>query len=86
MLALLLYAFGKSWRCWQNWLVRKSWFRVYVFMMNAARFGVGMQGVAMCERAYQAAVIYAKQRIQGYDLHDSKLSVPIIQHQIYDAF
>ena len=49
-------------------------------MMNAARFAVGMQGVAMSERAYQAAVTYAKQRIQGTDLLDPKSPVAIIQH------
>ena len=34
-------------------------------MMNAARLAVGLQGVAIGERAYQAAVDYAKERIQG---------------------
>jgi alkylation response protein AidB-like acyl-CoA dehydrogenase len=53
----------------------------YMFiMMNAARFAVGMQGVAMSQRAYQAAVAYAKQRIQGTDLLDPKSPVAIIQH------
>ena len=40
----------------------------YMFiMMNAARFGVGMQGVAVAERAYQKAVQYAKDRVQSRD-------------------
>ena len=35
----------------------------YMFvMMNLARFGVGMQGVGMAERAYQRAVAYARER------------------------
>ncbi|MES2903884.1 MAG: acyl-CoA dehydrogenase C-terminal domain-containing protein [Pseudomonadota bacterium] len=34
-------------------------------MMNAARLGVGMQGLAMGEVAYQNAVMYAKDRRQG---------------------
>jgi len=34
-------------------------------MMNAARLGVGLQGVAIGDRAYQAAVDYAKERVQG---------------------
>ncbi|MCY7281664.1 MAG: acyl-CoA dehydrogenase C-terminal domain-containing protein [Sphingomonas bacterium] len=34
-------------------------------MMNAARLGVGMQGLAMGEVAYQNAVMYAKDRKQG---------------------
>ncbi len=34
-------------------------------MMNAARLAVGLQGVAIGERAYQAAAGYAKERVQG---------------------
>jgi len=53
----------------------------YMFiMMNAARFGVGMQGVSLAERAYQKAVSYAKERIQGRDLAGSTGSVAIIHH------
>jgi alkylation response protein AidB-like acyl-CoA dehydrogenase len=38
----------------------------YMFiMMNAARFAVGLQGVAIGERAYQQALDYARGRIQG---------------------
>ena len=38
----------------------------YMFiMMNAARFGVGMQGVAIAERSYQQAVTFAKERVQS---------------------
>ena len=38
----------------------------YMFvMMNAARYAVGMQGVALAERAYQKAVAYARERVQG---------------------
>lgn len=41
----------------------------YMFiMMNAARFAVGMEGVALAERAYQQAVWYAKDRTQGTEL------------------
>ncbi|MDB5824713.1 MAG: acyl-CoA dehydrogenase [Herminiimonas sp.] len=53
----------------------------YMFiMMNAARFAVGMQGVAIAERAYQKAVQYAKDRVQSRDLAGSAGAVPII-HQ-----
>ena len=53
----------------------------YMFiMMNAARFGVGMQGVSLAERAYQKAVNYAKERIQSRDLSGSTGSVAIIHH------
>ena len=34
-------------------------------MMNEARLGVGLQGYAVAEAAYQNAVIYAKDRLQG---------------------
>jgi len=38
----------------------------YMFiMMNAARYGVGVQGIAIAERAYQKAVGYAKDRVQS---------------------
>ncbi len=38
----------------------------YMFiMMNLARFSVGMEGVGVSERAYQRAVAYAKDRVQG---------------------
>ncbi|MDX9706006.1 MAG: acyl-CoA dehydrogenase [Azospira sp.] len=41
----------------------------YMFiMMNAARFGVGLEGIADGERAYQRAVTYAKDRVQGPDI------------------
>jgi acyl-CoA dehydrogenase len=34
-------------------------------MMNNARLEVGMQGVAISERAYQQALVYARERVQG---------------------
>jgi alkylation response protein AidB-like acyl-CoA dehydrogenase len=38
----------------------------YMFtMMNHARLGVGMEGIAIAERAYQHALEYAKTRVQG---------------------
>jgi acyl-CoA dehydrogenase len=47
-------------------------------MMNAARFGVGLEGLAVAERAYQAALAYAKQRMQGTDASGER--VAIIRH------
>jgi acyl-CoA dehydrogenase len=53
----------------------------YMFiMMNAARFAVGLQGVAVAERAYQQALAYAKERLQGRDLAGGEQAVPIIRH------
>ncbi|WP_394755741.1 acyl-CoA dehydrogenase [Rhodoferax sp.] len=38
----------------------------YMFiMMNAARYGVGVQGIAVAERSYQQAVSFAKDRVQS---------------------
>lgn len=54
----------------------------YMFiMMNAARFGVGVEGVGIAERAFQRARQYARERIQGTELgaKDAK-RVPIIRH------
>ncbi|MFT6372572.1 MAG: alkylation response protein AidB-like acyl-CoA dehydrogenase [Gammaproteobacteria bacterium] len=48
-------------------------------MMNNARHEVGMQGVGLSERAYQAALAYAQERVQGY-AHGSNDRVTIIHH------
>jgi 3-(methylsulfanyl)propanoyl-CoA dehydrogenase len=38
----------------------------YMFiMMNAARYSVGIEGVGLSERAYQTALAYARERVQG---------------------
>jgi alkylation response protein AidB-like acyl-CoA dehydrogenase len=54
----------------------------YMFiMMNAARFGVGVQGIAIAERAYQKAVSFAKDRVQSRPVDGSlPSSGPIIHH------
>lgn len=54
----------------------------YMFiMMNEARFGVGVQGLGVAERAYQQALANAKDRVQGKDATAPKgPSVPIIRH------
>ncbi len=54
----------------------------YMFiMMNAARFGVGVQGIAIAERAYQKAVQFAKDRVQSRPVDGSiAASAPIIHH------
>jgi alkylation response protein AidB-like acyl-CoA dehydrogenase len=53
----------------------------YMFvMMNAARFAVGMQGVAVADRAYQKAVAYARDRVQSRDVAGSAAPVAIICH------
>jgi 3-(methylthio)propanoyl-CoA dehydrogenase len=54
----------------------------YMFiMMNAARFSVGVQGIAIADRAYQHSLEYAKERIQFRDVASrSKAPVAIIKH------
>ena len=53
-------------------------------MMNEARLGVGMQGLAVASAAYMHAVTYAKNRIQGVHvtqmLNPEAKSVTISQH------
>jgi 3-(methylthio)propanoyl-CoA dehydrogenase len=54
----------------------------YMFiMMNAARYAVGVQGIAIAEMAYQKAVAFAKDRVQSRPVDGSiKASAPIIHH------
>ncbi len=54
----------------------------YMFiMMNAARYAVGVQGIAVADRAYQRAVQYARDRVQSRPVDGSvKGAAPIIHH------
>ena len=54
----------------------------YMFiMMNAARYGVGVQGIAIAERAYQKAVEFSKDRIQSRPVDGSLPAAgPIVHH------
>jgi alkylation response protein AidB-like acyl-CoA dehydrogenase len=54
----------------------------YMFiMMNAARYGVGVQGIAIAEMAYQTAVQFAKDRVQSRPVDGSLPAAgPIIHH------
>ena len=53
-------------------------------MMNSERLSVGIQGLGIGEVAYQSAVAYAKDRLQGRSLsgakHPEKSADPIIVH------
>jgi len=50
-------------------------------MMNAARYAVGVQGIAVAERAYQKAVAYAKDRVQSRPVDGSLPgAAPIVHH------
>ena len=53
----------------------------YMFiMMNLARFAVGLEGLAIAERAYQQALAYAKERVQSRDVAGGGKAVTIIHH------
>ena len=58
--------------------------RAMFTMMNEARIGVGMQGLSQAEVAYQNAVAYARERLQGRDVTGAKNpdgpADPIIVH------
>src|SRR5690606_28206295 len=65
-----------------GWLVGEECRGIeYMFtMMNNARLGVGLQGVAIAERALQQARAYAHDRVQGRDASGGSEAVPIIRH------
>jgi alkylation response protein AidB-like acyl-CoA dehydrogenase len=69
-----------------GWLVAEpnQGMRAMFTMMNAARLGVGIQGLGIAEAARQNALIYAKDRLQGRSLTGAKApdkpADPIIVH------
>jgi alkylation response protein AidB-like acyl-CoA dehydrogenase len=70
----------------RGWLVGgpNEGMRCMFVMMNAARLGVGVQGLGLAETAYQSAVAYARERLAGRALsgakHPDKPADPIIVH------
>ncbi len=71
----------------KGWLVGEpeKGLQAMFIMMNAARLGVGLQGLAQGEVAYQNAVAYAKDRRQGRALNEAEREPgakadPIIVH------
>lgn len=77
--------FGEDGKC-EGWLLGNELegMKIMFHMMNEARIMVGVQGLALASAAYQAALAYAKERIQGTDItamKDPKApKVPIIRH------
>jgi alkylation response protein AidB-like acyl-CoA dehydrogenase len=69
-----------------GWLIgeENAGLRLMFVMMNEARLGVGVQGLSIAEVAYQAAVDFAKDRLQGRSLSGPKNADgpadPIIVH------
>jgi len=78
-------AFGDEGDC-EGWLLggQGEGLRIMFQMMNEARIAVGMQGVAQSGLAYEWAVRYAKERVQGTRLADARKANPervaIIEH------
>lgn len=70
----------------QGWLVGEpnKGMRAMFTMMNSERLSVGTQGLGIAEAAYQSAVAYARERLQGRALsgakHPDKPADPIIVH------
>lgn len=76
-------AFGDGGEGAIGWVVgeEQGGIRAMFTMMNNARLAVGLEGVAIGERAYQQAAAFAKDRVQSKAVDDPKgSSVPIIQH------
>jgi 3-(methylthio)propanoyl-CoA dehydrogenase len=73
-------SFGDEEKC-LGWLIgaENRGMQAMFTMMNAARINVGLQGVAVAERAYQGAVAYARERVQSA-LVGGKTPVKIIEH------
>ena len=76
-------SFGDAGEGAVGWLIGEEFkgMRNMFTMMNAARIAVGMEGMAISERAYQHALAYAKERLQGRPIGaPATESVPIIEH------
>ncbi|MCB9729350.1 MAG: acyl-CoA dehydrogenase [Deltaproteobacteria bacterium] len=78
-------AFGEDNDC-EGWLIgeRGRGLQCMFKMMNEARIAVGVQGVGLANAAYQLSVAYARERIQGTHIRDSRKAdaprVAIIEH------
>ncbi|MFB3925524.1 MAG: acyl-CoA dehydrogenase [Syntrophales bacterium] len=77
--------FGDDGKCVGELLGKeREGMKIMFNMMNEARLEVGMQGLGLASAAYQHAVNYAKERIQGTPIWEMKnpeaKSVPIIEH------
>ena len=66
----------------KGWLVGElnKGMKAMFIMMNGARLFVGVQGLGISEIAYQSALYYAKERIQGKATDSKNIADPIITH------
>jgi len=77
--------FGEDGKCIGELMgEERSGMKIMFQMMNEARLGIGMQGVCLGSAAYQHAVAYAKERIQGIPIWEMQnpgaKAAPIIVH------
>ena len=77
--------FGDNGKCYGELLGEENQgMKIMFILMNEARLGVGIQGLAAASRAYLYSVKYAKERLQGSDLANFRNPeaprVPIINH------
>lgn len=65
-----------------GWLVgeENKGLQAMFVMVNSARFNVGLEAVALSEKAYQQSLNYARERVQGRLVGGDGSDVPIIQH------
>ena len=66
----------------KGWLVGElnKGMKAMFIMMNGARLFVGVQGLGISEIAYQSALYYAKERLQGKATDSKNIADPIISH------
>ena len=66
----------------KGWLVGElnKGMKAMFIMMNGARLFVGVQGLGISEIAYQSALYYAKERLQGKATDSKNITDPIIAH------
>jgi len=66
----------------KSWLVGElnKGMKAMFIMMNGARLFVGVQGLGISEIAYQSALYYAKERLQGKATDSKNIADPIIAH------
>jgi alkylation response protein AidB-like acyl-CoA dehydrogenase len=65
-----------------GWLVgpRHGGIAAMFTMMNHARLNVGLEGVAIAERAYRDALAFARERVQSAGFHATRQPQPILAH------
>ena len=66
----------------KGWLVGElnKGMKAMFIMMNGARLFVGVQGLGISEIAYQSALYYAKERLQGKATNSKNIADPILAH------